>query len=338
MTMKKSLLLSAMIAMALPTIASASMSVIKDHSGKVVAVDPWSYLDEDVMWTTTRSSNNAGGKVHGQIKMKYAIEDNNWKDSSFNNGSSTFTFAQGVFRHDSLPGWYLGMSNGRTTNYNGTWDNQEFNDLEQWTQLVIGHEAFYEDLRYGVEVMGGSATKDNFWQGRAKLYLDWQIGGGLSFFSYAYSHIDHRRNASDNDQDKYSFKVEPGLQYIINNTTGVWVRQQFAGATLDRVEFGDVKEKSTTTSLGIWHNWGKLSTTLSGGFSHYRKFNASYESNEVFQETRERFMKLTANYPITQRFTLSGELTGALIEQQGLWVTNGEAVNTECKVMIDYNF
>ena len=49
-------------------------------------------------------------------------------------------------------------------------------------------------------------------------------------------------------------------------------------------------------------------------------------------------MKLTANYPITHRFTLSGELTGALIEQQGLWVTNGEAVNTECKVMIDYNF
>ncbi len=73
--------LSVIFTLMLPALANASMSIMKDPSGKVIAVDPWSYLDEDVMWTSARSSNPAGGRVHGQLKMKYAIEDNNWRNS-----------------------------------------------------------------------------------------------------------------------------------------------------------------------------------------------------------------------------------------------------------------
>ncbi|WP_423279669.1 OmpG porin family protein, partial [Escherichia coli] len=152
-----------------------SMSIMKDPSGKVIAVDPWSYLDEDVMWTSARSSNPAGGRVHGQLKMKYAIEDNNWRNSHFHNGNDSLTFVQGVMRHDALPGWYLAFSEGRTTNYNGTWEDQSYLSQNQWTQLIIGHEYFYKRLRYGWDVMGGSASIEDRWQGRVKFFTDLRV-------------------------------------------------------------------------------------------------------------------------------------------------------------------
>lgn len=98
--------------------------------------------------------NPAGGRVHGQLKMKYAIEDNNWRNSHFHNGNDSLTFVQGVMRHDALPGWYLAFSEGRTTHYNGTWEDQSYLSQNQWTQLIIGHEYFYKRLRYGWDVMG----------------------------------------------------------------------------------------------------------------------------------------------------------------------------------------
>lgn len=66
--MNKQHALALIFTLMLPTFSNASMSLMKDLSGKVVAVDPWSYLDEEVMWTSTRSSNPAGGRVHGQLK------------------------------------------------------------------------------------------------------------------------------------------------------------------------------------------------------------------------------------------------------------------------------
>jgi len=49
-------------------------------------------------------------------------------------------------------------------------------------------------------------------------------------------------------------------------------------------------------------------------------------------------MKVSANYPLTHRFTVSGEVTGSLIKQSGSWVKNGDAITTEYKLMLDYNF
>ncbi|MGY8619678.1 OmpG porin family protein [Pantoea agglomerans] len=331
--------LSVIFALLFPVLANASMSIIKDSSGNVVAVDPWSYLDEDVMWTSARSSNPTGGRVHGQLKMKYAIEDNNWRNSHFHNGNDSLTFVQGVMRHDTLPGWYLAFSEGRTTNYNGTWENQSYLSQNQWTQLIIGHEYFYKRLRYGWDVMGGSASIEDRWQGRVKLFTDLRLTDNFSFFNYLYQQIDHRRSGgSQNDRDVRSLKIEPGVQYIINDTTGVWARQQFASAILDRAQWGNIDEKSWTTSVGIWRNWGKLSTTLSGGYGHYKKNNAQPEDGEVFQNARNRFMKVSANYPLTHRFTVSGEVMGSLIKQSGSWVKNGDAITTEYKLMLDYNF
>ncbi|OKN64522.1 hypothetical protein AM422_002519 [Klebsiella pneumoniae] len=291
------------------------------------------------MWTSTRSSNPAGGRVHGQLKMKYAIEDNNWRNSHFHSGNDTLTFVQGVMRHDALPGWYLAFSEGRTTNYNGSWEDQSYLSQNQWTQLIIGHEYFYKRLRYGWDVMGGSASLEDRWQGRVKFFTDLRLTDSFSFFNYLYQQIDHRRSGgSQNDRDVRSFQIEPGVQYIINNDTGVWFRQQFASAILDRAQWGDIDEKSWTTSVGVWRNWGKLSTTLSGGYGHYKKNNAQPEDGEVFQNTRNRYLKISANYPLTSRFTVSGEVTGALLKQDGSWVTNGESITTEYKLMLDYNF
>ena len=227
--------LSVIFTLMLPALANASMSIMKDPSGKVIAADPWSYLDEDVMWTSARSSNPAGGRVHGQLKMKYAIEDNNWRNSHFHNGNDSLTFVQGVMRHDALPGWYLAFSEGRATNYNGTWEDQSYLSQNQWTQLIIGHEYFYKRLRYGWDVMGGSASIEDRWQGRVKFFTDLRVTDNFSFFNYLYQQIDHRRSGgSQNDRDVRSFQIEPGVQYIINNNTGVWFRQQFASAILDR--------------------------------------------------------------------------------------------------------
>ena len=331
--------LSVIFVLLFPALANASMSIMKDVSGKVIAVDPWSYLDEDVMWTSTRSSNPAGGRVHGQLKMKYAIEDNNWRNSHFHNGNDSLTFVQGVMRHDALPGWYLAFSEGRTTNYNGTWEDQTYLSQNQWTQLIVGHEYFYKRLRYGWDVMGGSSSLDDRWQGRVKFFTDLRVTDNFSFFNYLYQQIDHRRNGgSQNDRDRRSFQIEPGVQDIINTTPGAWFRKQFASAILGRAPWGDIEEKSWTTSLGVWHNWGKLSTTFSGGYGHYKKNNARVEDGEVFQNTRNRFLKLSANYPLTSRFTVSGEITGSLINQSGSWVTNGDALPTDYKLMLDYNF
>ncbi|KAF1366517.1 OmpG porin family protein [Yokenella regensburgei] len=331
--------LSVIFSLLFPSLANASMSIMKDASGKVIAVDPWSYLDEDVMWTSTRSSNPAGGRVHGQLKMKYAIEDNNWRNSHFHSGNDSLTFVQGVMRHDALPGWYLAFSEGRTTNYNGTWGDQTYISQNQWTQLIIGQEYFYKCLRYGWDIMGGSSSIEERWQGRVKFFTDLRITDNFSFFNYLYQQIDHRRSGgSRNDRDIRSFQIEPGVQYIINNTTGVWFRQKFTSAILDRAQWGDIDEKSWKTSVGVWHNWGKLSTTFSGGYGHYKKNNARNEDGEVFQNTRDRFLKLSGNYPLTSRFTVSGEITGSLINQCGSWVTNGDAIMTDYKLMLDYNF
>lgn len=189
--------------------------------------------------------------------MKYAIEDNNWRNSHFHNGSDSLTFVQGVMRHDSLPGWYLAFSEGRTTNYNGTWDNQTYLNQNQWTQLIVGHEYVYKRLRYGWDVMGGSASVDDRWQARVKFFSDLRLTDSFSFFNYLYQQIDHRRSGgAQNDRDVRSFKIEPGVQYIINNTTGVWLRQQFASAILDREQWGDIDDKSWMTSIGVWRNWG----------------------------------------------------------------------------------
>lgn len=337
--MKNHHALTVIFALLFPALANASMSIMKDLSGKVVAVDPWSYLDEDVMWTSARSSNPTGGRVHGQLKMKYAIEDKNWRNSHFHSGKDSLTFVQGVMHHDALPGWYLAFSEGRTTNYNGTWEDQTYLSQNQWTQLIIGHEYFYKRLRYGWDVMGGSSSIEDRWQGRIKLFTDLRVTDSLSFFNYLYQQVDHRRSGgSQNDRDVRSFQIEPGVQYIINNTTGVWFRQQFASAILDRAQWGDIDEKSWSTSFGVWHNWGRLSTTLSGGYGHYKKDNAQPEDGEVFQNTRNRYLKVSANYPLTSRFTVSGEVTGSLIKQSGSWVTNGDAIATDYKVMLDYNF
>ncbi|HEY4466838.1 MAG TPA: OmpG porin family protein [Klebsiella sp.] len=331
--------LATLIFATLSGVTNASMSIIKDTSGKVIAVDPWSYLDEDVMWTSTRSSNPSGGKVHGQLKTKYSIEDNNWKNSHYHNGNDSLTLVQGVMRHDALPGWYLAFSEGRTTNYDGTWDNQTYVSQNQWTQLIVGHEYFYQRLRFGWDVMGGSASLDDRWQGRTKIFADLRATDRFSFFSYLYQQIDHRRNGgSQNDRDVRSFEVEPGVQYIINNTTGVWFRNKFSSSTLERAQWGNIDTKDWTASAGVWHNWGKLSTTFSGGYGHYKKDNALEEDTEVFQDTRYRFLKLSANYPLTSRFTLSGEVTGSYIKQTGNWVTNGDGITTEYKLMLDYNF
>lgn len=187
----------------------------------------------------------AGGRVHGQLKMKYAIEDNNWRNSHFHNGNDSLTFVQGVMRHDALPGWYLAFSEGRTTNYNGTWEDQSYLSQNQWTQLIIGHEYFYKRLRYGWDVMGGSASIEDRWQGRVKFFTDLRVTDNFSFFNYLYQQIDHRRSGgSQNDRDVRSFQIEPGVQYIINNNTGVWFRQQFASAILDRAQWGDIDEKA----------------------------------------------------------------------------------------------
>ncbi|WP_421205005.1 OmpG porin family protein [Aeromonas sp. 601027] len=330
--------LAVIFSLMLPTLANASMSIIEDLSGKVIAVDPWSYLDESVMWTSARSSNPAGGSVNGQFKIKYAIEDNNWRNSNFHNGNDSLTF-QGVMRNDALPGWYLAFSEGRTTNYNDTWENQTYLSQNQWTQLIVGHEYFYKRLRYGWDVMGGSASIEDRWQARVKFFTDLRITDKFSLFNYLYQQIDHRRNGgSQNDRDVRSFQMEPGAQYIIDNTTGVWLRQKFASSVLDRAQWGDIDDKIWTTSMGIWHNWGKLSTTLSGGYGHHKKNNAIREDGEVFKNIRNRFLKLSANYPLTSRFTVSGEITGSLINQDGSWVTNGDAITTDYKFMLDYNF
>lgn len=337
--MNKYHVLTVFCSLLIPSFANASMSLVKDPLGKVVAVDPWSYLDEDIMWTSTHSSNLAGGRVHGQLKVKYAIEDNNWRDTSFHSGNDSLTFVQGVLRHDSAPGWYLGFAEKRTTSYNGTWDDQQYLNQNQLTQLIIGREYYYHRLRFGWDVMGGSSSIEDRWQSRVKFFTDWRISDHISFFNYLYRQKEHRRyDGSQNDHDVLSSQIEPGIQYIINNTTGFWIRQQFSSSTLDRVQWGDIDDKSWTASLGIWHNWGKLSTTLSGGNSHYRKNNARKDDGEIFQDVRAKFLKVSASYPFANRFSVSGEVAGSLISQSGSWVTNGDSITTNYKLMLDYNF
>lgn len=326
-------------AITLPSISNASMSLIRNVSGEVISVDPWSYLDEEDMWTVTRSSNPEGGSVHGQFKFKYSIEDNNWRDSGFHSGSDSLTFIQAVMHHDEAPGWYLAFSDNRTTNYNGSWESQNYLSQDQSTQLILGHEYTYQRLRYGWDVMGGSTSLDDRWQTRVKFFTDYRMTDKFSFFNYLYKQLDHRRNGGEqNDRDIDSFKIEPGVQYIVNDDTGIWFRQQFASSTLDRAQWGDIDTKSWSASIGVWKNWGKLSTSLSGGHGHYKKNNAREEDGEIFHETRDRFIKASINYPFARRFSISGEITGSKIEQNGSWVINGNAITTNYKFMLDYNF
>lgn len=337
--MKKCIACALMSMVLAPNLATASMSVVKDHRGNVIAVDPWSYLDESVMWTSVRSSDPRGGNIHGYLKMKYTVSDNNWRHSAQHDGQDSFTFAQGVLRSDSLPDWYLAFYSGRTTQYRGAWEHQTYLSQDQWTQVIVGQELFYKNLRYGWDVMGGSVSLDDRWQARLKLFADLQMTDSLSLFGYAYQQIDHRRSGgTQNDRDVTSSQFEPGVQYILTNNTGIWLRQFFTSGRLDRDQWGDIDHRAWTTSTGIWHNFGKLSTTFSGGYGHYRKDNAREESDEVYQNSRYKYLRLSANYPITSRFTLSGEVTGSDVKQSGAWVNQGKAIVMDYKMMVDFNF
>jgi len=92
--------------------------------------------------------------------------------------------------------------------------------------------------------MGGSVSQDDRWQARVKIFADLQLTESASLFGYAYQQIDHRRSGgTQNDRDVNSFQFEPGAQYIINDSTGVWFRNLFSSGWLDCEQWGDTKNK-----------------------------------------------------------------------------------------------
>ncbi|KAA8995606.1 hypothetical protein FJU30_23890 [Affinibrenneria salicis] len=333
----------ALIAIALlPAAGHGAMDITRDDNGNVVDVYPWSYQNEEIMWTTTRSSYPHGGKVHGNIKSKLEISDSNWKNSAGHNGANNFVLSQAVLRQDNLPGWYLAFYNARETEYQGGFDNQRYDRQTQRTQLIFGYEHQFARGTLGAEILGGSESLNERWQTRYKLYGTWRIAERLSTFGYLYQDLQHKRSSGAdyiNDTDVFTTEIEPGIQYIISDDTGVWLRSRYMEGKMERKQWGNINDQEWTTRIGVWHNWDNgLTTTLHSGIGHYRKYNARKDDGEVFQNTRYKYIALGADYPISKRFNIAGEVKGADEKQAGSWVTNGKAINMYYMLSVDFNF
>ncbi|MBJ7220958.1 MULTISPECIES: OmpG porin family protein [unclassified Brenneria] len=326
----------------LPAASQAAMDIMRNDNGTVVGVNPWSYLNEDVMWTTTRSSYPHGGKVHGNIKSKLEITDSNWKNSATHNGADNFVLSQAVLRHDSLPPWYLAFYNARETEYQGGFTSQRYERQTQRTQLIFGYEHPFARGSVGAELLGGSESLNERWQVRYKLYGTYRLTDRLAMFGYLYQDLQHKRSAGGefiNDTDISTSEIEPGIQYIITDSTGVWLRSRYSEATMQRKQWGDINDQDWTTRIGVWHNWDSgLTTTLHSGIGHYRKYNANKTDGEVFQNTRYKYAALGATYPVSKRFTVAGEVKASDDKQGGSWVTNGKAINMSYMLSADFNF
>lgn len=338
--MNKLLALSFCAGLMIPAISNASMSVMENSKGEVIGVDPWSYLDETNMWTTTRSSYPVGGYVHGQYKMKYTVDTADWQGEDFNKSSDTLTLGQAVLRFDEFPNWYLAFSHGRKTNYRDSFNDHSYDSQYNWTEVFVGREFFMKNLRLGGDLSLGSNSFDNVWTGKGKIFADYRLTDKFSVFAYAYKQINLRRNDNNTHDLQMEYTAfEPGIQYIINNDTGVFFRHYFEYGNADREIYTDAIDRAWLAYGGIWHNFGKLSTTLSGGYGHYRLYEGRADvDREIFKDQWTRYAKITANYPITNRFTLSGEITGNYVTHKGTWLHNGESLDMEYKVMLDFNF
>lgn len=338
--MKRLFLACAFIVGLVPAASQASMSIMENAKGEVIGVDPWSYLDEGTMWTTTRSSYPVGGYVHGQYKMKYTVDTADWRGENFSKSSDTITFGQGVVRFEEFPNWYLAFSHGRKTNYTSYYEDHTYESQNNWTELFLGREFYFKRLRLGADLGLGSASLDNVWMGKGKIYADYRITNKLSVFGYVYQQINLRRNDnSSHDLQMKTLAFEPGIQYIINNDTGVFIRHYFERGSADREIWADGVTRAWLLSGGMWHNFGRLSTTLSAGYGHYRFFEGKADvDREIFKDQWTRYAKITANYPLSTRFTLSGEITGNYVANDGTWLRQGDVLNMEYKLMLDFNF
>lgn len=326
----------------LPMTGQAAMDIMRNDEGTVIGVNPWSYLDEEIMWTTAQSSYAHGGKVHGNIKSKFEVTDTNWKNNTTHDGSDNFVLSQAVLRHDSLPSWYLAFYNGRETEYQGSFTSQKYEQQTQRTQLIFGYNHQISRGDVGAELLVGSESLNERWQVRYKLYGTYRLTDRLSMFSYFYQDLQHKRSAGAdwvNDTDVTTSEIEPGLQYIITDSTGVWLRSRYSEGKLERKQWGNINDQDWTTSVGVWHNWdNSLTTTLHSGIGHYRKYNARPDDGEVFQNTRYKYVALGANYPISKRFNISGEVKASDDKQSGSWVTSGKAINMSYMLSADFNF
>lgn len=332
------------LVLSFPIASMASMNVIRENSGKVISVNPWSYLDEEVMWASVYSSNPDGGKINGYIKAKYATEFSYIKNHT-HHVNDNITFAQGVFRSHDLPGWYLGFSSNRNANYSGPYGRYEYQNSTFNTEVVVGKEFRYDNIRFGAEVMGGYQSsgfsddqgKIGYWNARLKLFTDIQIDDHFSIFGYVYQQFDRKRIRNDeNDRDSRSTVIEPGIQYIINNNNGVWIRTHASFARLEREKWGNIKDKDNVTSIGYWNIWDRLQTSISTGIGKYKKYNS--QNSEIFYNRNYNYVQLNATYPITDRFTLYGEVKRMHLNEIGNWSTNSKGNIYNYKAMIDFNF
>lgn len=322
----------------------ASMNVIRDSADNIISVNPWSYLDEDIMWSAVYSSNPHGEKINGFIKAKYAATLNHIQGQK-HTSNDEITFAQAVFRTQDLPGWYLGITGDRNAKYSSSLGSHKYESNVYNTQMVVGKESRYNNIRVGADVMGGYQSsgfeddqgKVSIWNGRFKIYTDIQLTDSLSIFGYTYYQMDKRRNRnSENDRNSHSVAVEPGIQYIINNSNGVWIRTNYHHNSLQRNNWGNINDKTNYTTIGYWHIWGNLQTSISAGYGKFDQYNDSV--NEVFYDRHYNTVQLNATYPLNDRFTLYGEIKRMHLNESGSWSTDSKGNIYNYKAMIDFNF
>lgn len=84
--------------------------------------------------------------------------------------------------------------------------------------------------------------------------------------------------------------------------------------------------------------WSDLQTSISFGIGSEDKYNADHNYSEIFYDAHKNYIQIDATYPITDRFTLSGQVKRTHLNQSGAWTEESKGNIYNYSLMIDFNF
>ncbi|MGL4448978.1 MAG: OmpG porin family protein [Shewanella sp.] len=261
------------------------------------------------------------GKFHGSLGSNMEVEHVDREDG-LAEGKIKFTLAQGNFRHDDLQGWDFGFYSGREELYNGNITHANYNrGVNSIHELFVNRTYKMQSGYYGWGTKLAMESADKRTTPEVKIFGGYNITERLTASGYAMYHVEYKRNAGEFDY----WEMEPGLGYKLNETTGMWLNVRYQEGQWQPKSGNNENEREWFIKPGVWHNWGKLTTSLWGEFGIFDK-EKDGNSDPLWREKYAKY-GVSANYPLTTAWNVFGEFSYKSISYDNYDYNNGGKKN-----------
>jgi hypothetical protein len=241
------------------------------------------------------------GRFHGTLGTNVEVEQVR-RDDGLNEGKVKYTFAQGSFRHDDLPGWDFGFYSGREYLYNGDLFSATYDrGTNAIQELFVNRNYGFERGNIGWGVALKSESIDERTTPEGKVFGSYQITDRFDFHGYAMYNIEFKQNRGNFNY----WEIEPGFGYKIADNSGAWLNFRLQQGEWVPKQGAKELETEWIIKPGVWYSWGKLSASLWGEFGKFEK-EASATSAHLWTETYSK-VGISANYPIAKNWRVFGE-------------------------------